>query len=80
MARQGRGYWLDDPSKRIHPEGNPYFWLGGKWAHHDEHDESDVSLLNLGFATVVPIHIDELTDEELFEERKHQFNDAMKTS
>lgn len=64
LARQGRSYWIDTPDERIHPEGTPYFWLGGKWDDHEEHPESDVHLLKEGYITVVPIHIDELTDHE----------------
>lgn len=75
FARQGKSYMLDDPDQRIHPEGDPYFWLGGKMEHFDEHEESDVALLKQGFATAVPIHIDELTDHALFEKRKKSFNE-----
>lgn len=72
MARQGHGYWIENPEQRIHPEGIPYYWLGGRWAHHEEHPESDVSLLEEGFLTAVPIHVGELTD--------HQFLDRHRVS
>jgi len=74
LARQGKGYWIEDPNHRLHPEGHSYFWLGGKWDEHDEHEESDVFLLKQGFATAVPIHISELTDFKLFHERKSHFD------
>lgn len=74
MARQGHGYWIENPLERLHPEGHPYYWLGGKWLHRDEHPESDVALLSEGYAAVVPIHINELTDLSLFESRKLHFN------
>ena len=35
LAKQGRGYWVEAPDKRIHPEGLPYYWLGGKWSASD---------------------------------------------
>jgi 5'-nucleotidase len=75
LARQGKGYWIEDPAHRLHPEGHSYFWHGGKWDEHDEDEESDVHLLKEGFATAVPIHISELTDLKLFHERKSHFND-----
>ena len=62
LARQGRGYWIDSPDERLHPEGRPYYWLGGKWNFHDEEEDSDVYFLNQGYMAAVPIHIDELTD------------------
>lgn len=73
LARQGRGLWVEDPDKRIHPNGDQYYWHGGVWSHHDEHDESDVSLLNKGYITAVPIHVDEMTDHNFLQNRKKNF-------
>jgi 5'-nucleotidase len=70
FAKQGRGYWVEDPQQRTHPEGIPYYWLGGKWKSFDEDRESDVALLIEGYITAVPIHIDQLTDQEAFKTRK----------
>jgi 5'-nucleotidase len=75
MARQGRSFWADNPDKRIHPaDGNPYYWLGGKWRSYEEDPESDVALLQQGFITAVPIHVDELTDHGHFNDKKAHFN------
>lgn len=74
MARQGKGYWIEDPLERLHPEGHSYYWLGGKWHEHEEHEESDVFLLNEGYGAAVPIHVDEMTDMELFRSRKEHFD------
>lgn len=73
LARQGKGLWIEDPAHRIHPDGIPYYWHGGKWFHHDEHEESDVSLLEQGYVTAVPIHVDELTDHAFLQNRKAHF-------
>jgi 5'-nucleotidase len=70
MAKQGRGYWVEAPDKRIHPEGLPYYWLGGKWSIFEEDPESDVTLLEQGYVTGVPIHVGQLTDREAFEKHK----------
>ncbi len=74
LARQGRGFWIESPDARQHPEGHDYYWLGGKWHEHDEHEESDVHLLKQGYAAAVPIHISELTDLNHFHGRKDHFN------
>jgi 5'-nucleotidase len=74
MARQGRSYWIDSPDERLHPEGTPYFWLAGRWDDHEEPEDSDVSLLKEGFITAVPIHVDELTDHKLLENRRGRFD------
>ncbi len=73
LAQQGRGLWREDPERRLHPDGDPYFWHGGEWAHHDEHEDSDVALLEQGYITVTPIHVDELTDHEFLKARKSHF-------
>jgi len=73
LARQGQSLWVEDPDERVHPDGEPYFWHGGQWSHHDEHDDSDISLLSQGFVTAVPIHVHELTDHDVLEKRKDHF-------
>lgn len=73
LARQGRSLWVEDPMERTHPDGNPYYWHGGKWADHPEHADSDVTLLQQGFITAVPIHIDELTDHKFLADRREAF-------
>lgn len=74
MARQGKGFWIENPDKRVHPEGHPYYWLGGKWHEHDELEDSDVHLLKTGYAAAVPIHVSELTDLDHFHDRKDNFD------
>ncbi len=74
FARQGRGYWIEDPAHRLHPEGHSYYWLGGKWNEREEDTDSDVHLLREGFAAAVPIHIHELTDLKHWAERKEHFD------
>ncbi len=74
LAKQGRGLWVEAPDRRVHPDGAPYFWHGGEWSHHDEHEESDVALLEEGYIAAVPIHVDELTDHGFFKQRKEHFD------
>src|SRR5581483_10031800 len=74
LARQGRGYWVEDPDARTNPEGRPYYWHGGKWLEYEEDDHSDVALLRDGFITAVPIHVYELTDHDIFRDRKEAFD------
>jgi len=73
LARQGKGLWVEDFDKRIHPDGEPYFWHGGQWAEHDEHQESDVALLKDGYITAVPIQVNELTCHDSLNKRKTHF-------
>lgn len=70
MASQGRGYFLEQPDKRLHPEGSPYYWLGGVWSSQEEASDSDVLLLEKGYLTAVPIYVGDLTNRELLQ--KHE--------
>lgn len=71
FAKQGKGYWVEAPDKRIHPEGSPYYWLGGTWASYEEDPESDVSYLDQGYMTAVPIHIEQLTCDPTYQKHKN---------
>ena len=74
LARQGMGYWVESIEERTHPEGHPYYWLGGKWAEHQEHEESDVHLLRQGYAAAVPINVNEMTDHLVLKQHKARFD------
>lgn len=80
MARQGKGFWKEDPEERTHPEGHAYYWLGGKWEPQEEHPESDIHLLSQGYAAVVPIHVNELTDHAFLETSRSLFEKSFLTS
>jgi 5'-nucleotidase len=73
MARQGLGYWIENIDEPLSKEGPHYFWPSERWHHHEEHEESDVTLLEKGFVTAVPIKITELTDHAVILERKESF-------
>jgi 5'-nucleotidase len=73
LTRQGRGFWGENPEKRIHPDGHEYYWHGGKWQHHEEIEESDVALLKQGYVTAVPVHVKELTDHQFLKDHKEPF-------
>ncbi len=70
FAIQGKGQWTEEPDKRIHPGGRPYYWLGGRWSECEEDPESDVALLNQGYITVVPLQVGHLTHAEFYHTHK----------
>lgn len=74
MTRQGKSYWAENPDQRSHPsEGNFYYWLGAKYREYEEEADGDVSLLNKGYITAVPVHIAELTDHGHLRECREHF-------
>ncbi|MBX9924710.1 MAG: 5'/3'-nucleotidase SurE [Rhabdochlamydiaceae bacterium] len=78
-ARQGLGYYREQPQHGKHPDGGSYYWMGGQWAESLEHEESDVHLLKQGFMTVVPVQVQELTDMTAFQGRKEHFQQSLTT-
>lgn len=70
LARQGKSYWKEAPDRRIHPEGAPYYWLGGAWGAVEEDPMSDVAYLDQGYVAAVPIHVGELTCGQTLEKYK----------
>lgn len=70
IAKQGKSYWKEAPDRRIHPEGIPYYWLGGAWGAVDEDPLSDVAYLEQGYVAVTPIHVGELTCQATYQKYK----------
>jgi len=74
MAAQGKEYWMENFSERIHPTaGHSYYWLGAKLAEFEEDEESDVALLRKGYISAVPIRVQELTDHHYIRAHKALF-------
>jgi 5'-nucleotidase len=75
FARQGKAYWAENPDIRSHPfENHSYYWLGARLAQFEEHEDSDIALLEKGYLTAVPIRISEMTHHQLFEDRREHFD------
>ena len=75
MVRQGKQYWLEDPSQRAHPTDGEYWWLGAKMSAYEDHLESDTHLLEQGWVTAVPVYVAELTHHDTLTQRKSHFED-----
>jgi 5'-nucleotidase len=70
FAKQGMSHLTELPEKRIHPQGLPYYWLGGEWRSHEEDTESDVTLLEQGYITVVPLQFSDMTNHDAFSQHR----------
>jgi 5'-nucleotidase len=79
LAKQGKSYWKENPDKRVHPEGAPYYWLGGEWGAVEEDPTSDVAYLDQGYIAATPIHVAELTCNATLEKYKVLTEDALNT-
>lgn len=79
LARQGKSYYLENLKEDTDHNGDTVHWLGGKYQKEPEPIDSEIHLLNEGYATAVPIHVEELTDFKDLEKRKQAFNEIFET-
>ncbi len=63
VARQGRTIYKDSVDVRNDPRGNEYIWMSGELTDSDVIDDTDVSQVKQGYASITPIKYD-LTDKE----------------
>lgn len=79
LTRQGKEYWVEDLTERLHPaEGNKYYWLGAKLAKFDEIEDCDISWLDKGYVAAVPVHVGELTDHRHLANHREIFEATFK--
>lgn len=58
VCRQSMARWTDSFEKRIDPHGRTYYWLTGKFECDDLAEDTDIRLLDEGYATIVPLAVD----------------------
>lgn len=75
MTKQGKEYWAEEPKERFHPvEGHAYYWIGAKLKAFEEEEDSDISWLQKGYITAVPVNISSLTDLGQLNHHRHRFD------
>lgn len=71
ICAQADGRFYNEFEKQLTPTGKEVFWLSGELRMHEPiNKNSDIALLEKGYATVVPCKID-VTDYELIQRIKH---------
>ena len=58
VCRAAHAYWEDRFDKREDQYGNPYYWLTGEFSNEDKGEDTDLSALGQGFASIVPVQFD----------------------
>lgn len=66
VTTQGRTIYKDSVDVRNDPRGNEYIWMSGELLECSVIDNTDVSIVKQGYASITPIKYD-LTDKEQFE-------------
>lgn len=57
-ARMGRSRFIEKFTTHLDPRGNHYYWLDGELAQLDDAEDTDVCVVESGYAALTPIHID----------------------
>lgn len=58
VCRQARGNWDEEFDHRQDPRGKDYYWLTGRFALHENSNETDEWALKNNYVSVVPIQFD----------------------
>lgn len=58
VCRQANATWKEHFEERIDPRGQRYYWMTGKFINNDMGEDTDMSALNEGYASIVPVTID----------------------
>jgi len=59
VARQSKGKWVEEFVEREDPRGRKYYWLTGHFDNLEpEAKDTDEYLLDKGYASIVPCHLD----------------------
>ncbi len=62
VARQNRGYWMEEFYARQDPRGRDYYWLTGEYINHEPNaTDTDLAAIAEGYVSVVPLQVD-MTD------------------
>ncbi|MDO4790036.1 MAG: 5'/3'-nucleotidase SurE [Porphyromonas sp.] len=71
LCSQADGKFYDEYVKHTTPMGKDVYWMAGLLMSHEPHNvDCDLSVIEKGFATLVPCKID-VTDYEAMKELKH---------
>jgi len=59
VVRQSKGKWIEEFVEREDPRGRKYYWLTGHFENLEpEAKDTDEHILEKGFASIVPCHLD----------------------
>jgi 5'-nucleotidase len=68
ITRQGVRRYEDELLTNHDPEGNPYYWIGGKFPAGEPVDGTDIGAVKQGYVSIMPVHLDltNFKDHEAF--------------
>ena len=66
ITRQGLRVYEDELLTNRDPQGNPYYWIGGKFPSGEPTEGTDIGAIKQGYVSIMPLHLD-LTDYKSYE-------------
>lgn len=72
-TRQADSFYEESFDKRTDPHGQTYYWVTGKLVNEDQDPNSDLVLLERGYATITPINFD-LTHQKELDRLRDEFS------
>lgn len=73
LSRQAVAKWKEEFDERIDPQGQPYFWLTGRFINNDLSEDTDEWAIANNYVSIVPCHYD-FTSYKSLENLKSSFN------
>lgn len=73
MSSQGQSYWDAKIGSNPALKGTKKYPVLDSWYHLEEEEDSDIALLQKGYITCTPIHVQDLTDHVHKEEHRDRF-------
>ncbi|RQP07902.1 MAG: 5'/3'-nucleotidase SurE [Chryseobacterium sp.] len=61
VCRQAKAKWEESFDERVNPHGRKYYWLTGYFNNMDKGEDADLTALDNGYISVVPVKFD-MTD------------------
>lgn len=58
VTRQGLRVYRDQLERRLDPRGRPYYWIGGDAPTGIPEADTDFGVLNQGYVSITPLHLD----------------------
>jgi 5'-nucleotidase len=58
VTRLGMRVYRDELVRRIDPQHNPYYWIGGEAPTGQPDEGTEVAALQAGYVSVTPLHMD----------------------
>ncbi|MDE6437906.1 MAG: 5'/3'-nucleotidase SurE [Muribaculaceae bacterium] len=66
VCRAARGHWSEEYKRYLDPNGNPFYWLTGRFVNEEpEAEDTDEYWLKRRYVTIVPVRTDQSATDQI---------------